>query len=578
MRQKGKDKGRLETGFFAFRLIRLIRVHPWLNSYIFSLLKSLIKLYNQYFHFSESPFSIATDPHFVYMSPRHQEGLAHLLYGINFGGGFVALTGEVGTGKTTLCHCLLQKIPENIDIALILNPKLNAVELLATICDELGIIYDKKRLSLKNLVDLLNQHLLTAHANGRGTVLLIDEAQNLSMEVLEQVRLLTNLETNKTKLLQIILVGQPELRESLKRQDLRQLNQRITARYHLLPLSLDETRAYIHHRLTVCNGRPEIFKESAIRKIYKLSSGIPRMINILCDRALLGAYSTNTHEVTPAIVSAAAKETLAISDKKSPYLIVLLSLLFLGGIAGIYFLTFGPQANRQNVANTTATTDIQTKPIEKVNPAVVAESKTFHGWINNPDYSLNAALIDTLKRWGKPVPENNQVDCHYIETTGLLCKFGKANWKDMLTIKHPAILEFSLTKGTKFYALLTGFEQNQSMLRFNDGMIFPVADVLKYWNGYYLIVEPPPTPDVKMIRPHETSDSVLWLRYLLNSIDGKIEAVEQPRFYDDNLATRVMKFQHRHQLPEDGMIGDKTMPYLKNIAQTFNIPRIEINE
>ncbi|MGZ8235944.1 ExeA family protein, partial [Methylobacter tundripaludum] len=361
-------------------------------------------MYNQYFHFSELPFSIATDPHFVYMSPRHQEGLAHLLYGINFGGGFVALTGEVGTGKTTLCHCLLQKIPENIDIALILNPKLNAVELLATICDELGISYDKNQHSLKNLIDLLNQHLLTGHANGRRTVLLIDEAQNLSMEVLEQIRLLTNLETNKTKLLQIILVGQPELKESLKRQDLRQLNQRITARYHLLPLSLNETRAYIRHRLTVCNGRPDIFKESAIRKIYQLSSGIPRMINILCDRALLGAYSTNTHAVTPAIVSAAAKETLAFSDKKPPSLTVLLSLLFLGAVAtGIYFLTFGPKANRQNAVNTTAP-DIQTEPIQ---------SKIFHDWINNPDYSLNAALIGTLKRWGKPVPENNQVDCRY---------------------------------------------------------------------------------------------------------------------------------------------------------------------
>ncbi|HEY5141064.1 MAG TPA: AAA family ATPase, partial [Methylococcales bacterium] len=198
-------------------------------------------MYNQYFHFSELPFSIAPDPHFIYMSPRHQEGLAHLLYGINVGGGFVALTGEVGTGKTTLCHCLLQQLPKNIDIALILNSKLNAIELLATICDELGIIYDKNQHSLKILIDLLNQHLLTAHANGRRTVLLIDEAQNLSMEVLEQIRLLTNLETSKTKLLQIILVGQPELKELLKRRDLRQLNQRITARYHLQPLSLDET-------------------------------------------------------------------------------------------------------------------------------------------------------------------------------------------------------------------------------------------------------------------------------------------------------------------------------------------------
>jgi general secretion pathway protein A len=563
-------------------------------------------LYNQYFHFSELPFSIATDPHFIYMSPRHQEGLAHLLYGINFGGGFVALTGEVGTGKTTLCHCLLQAIPEDVDIALILNPKLNAVELLATICDELGLSYDKNQHSLKTLIDLLNQHLLTDHANGRRTVLLIDEAQNLSMEVLEQIRLLTNLETNKTKLLQIILVGQPELKESLKRQDLRQLNQRITARYHLLPLSLNETRAYIQHRLTVCNGRTDIFKDSAIRKIYKLSSGIPRMINILCDRALLGAYSTNAHVVTPAIVCAAANETLALADKKSPYLTASLAVLFLGCIAaGSYFQMYWPKASKQAPINIpavnmptinvpTVSAAIQIKPeiisqllqpiqkepllIEKFDTAPVAKTKTFNEWINNPEYSLNAALTGLLKLWGKPVPESNQADCHYVETTGLRCAFGKANWKDMLAIDHPAILEFSLTSGGKFYALLTGLGQNQSTIRFKDNATFPVADVLKYWDGYYLIVDSPPVPDVKTIHPHQTSDHVLWLRYLFNTIDRKTEAVERPRFYDDKLAARVMDFQRQRQLPEDGKVGEKTMPHLKNIALALDLPHLEITD
>ena len=551
-------------------------------------------MYNQYFHFSELPFSIAPDPHFIYMSARHQEGLAHLLYGIKFGGGFVALTGEVGTGKTTLCHCLLQQLPKNIDVALILNSKLNAIELLATICDELGIIYDKNQHSLKNLIDLLNQHLLTAHANGRGTVLLIDEAQNLSMEVLEQIRLLTNLETSKTKLLQIILVGQPELKELLKRQDLRQLNQRITARYHLLPLSLDETRAYIRHRLIVSNGRPEIFKESAVRKIYKLSSGIPRVINILCDRALLGAYSSNTYVITPAIVNGAANETLAFSDKKFPYLTASLGLLIMGCIAtGIYFLKYWPKASNQAVVNLATTYPvIQTKPeavsqtrqpdqkktlpIEKINTVAVTKTKTFHDWINNPDYSLNSALIGALKIWGKPIPQSNQVDCHYVETTGLRCVLGKANWKDMLAIKRPAILEFLLTGGEKRHALLTGFGQNQTMVHFKDNMIFPVEDVLKYWNGYYLMLGPAPIPDVKLIIPHQTSDNVLWLRHLLNGIDGKIEAVAQPRFYDDNLVARVISFQHQHQLPEDGKVGDKTMTHLKKIARAHDFPHLVI--
>lgn len=543
-------------------------------------------MYNQYFHFSELPFSIATDPHFIYMSPRHQEGLAHLLYGINFGGGFVALTGEVGTGKTTLCHCLLQQIPKNVDIALILNSKLNAIELLATICDELGIIYEKNQQSLKNLIDRLNQHLLAAHANGRRTVLLIDEAQNLSMEVLEQIRLLTNLETNTTKLLQIILVGQPELKELLKRQDLRQLNQRITARYHLLPLSLNETRAYIRHRLIVCNGHPGIFKQSAIRKIYKLSSGIPRVINILCDRALLGAYSTNAHVITPKIVSDAANETLGSTNKKSSSLTPLLGLLLLVCIAaGIYFQPYWPKAINHAPVNLTKPEIISLPklsdqkeliPIEKITPLPVAKITTFHDWINNPDYSLNTALISALNIWGKPIPNSHQVDCHYVETTGLRCVFGKASWKDMLAIDRPAILEFSLTGEEKRHALLTGFGQNQSMVHFKDNMIFPVADTLKYWNGYYLMLEPPPIPDVKLIYPHQASDNVLWLRHLLDSIDGKNATVEQPRFYDDNLVARVMNFQHQHQLPGDGIVGNKTMAHLKNIALTLASPHLEI--
>ncbi|MGZ8157589.1 MAG: ExeA family protein [Methylobacter sp.] len=550
-------------------------------------MKNRITLYSQYFHFSELPFSIATDPHFIYMSPRHQEGLAHLLYGINFGGGFVALTGEVGTGKTTLCHCLLQQIPQNIDIALILNSKLNAIELLATICDELGIIYDKNQQSLKNLIDRLNQHLLTAHANGRRTVLLIDEAQNLSMEVLEQIRLLTNLETSKTKLLQIILVGQPELKELLKRKDLRQLNQRITARYHLLPLSLDETRAYIRHRLVVSHGHPEIFKEGAIRKIYKLSSGIPRVINILCDRALLGAYSTDTHVITPKIVSDAARETLGVADKKSSHLGALSGLLLLAGIAASVYhwskVSYQVPVNLATAHPTQTKPEIISQPVKpvpigKITPAPVAETKTFHDWIDNPEYSLNAALIGALKMWGKPIPESHQVDCHYVETSGLRCVFGKAEWKDLPALNRPAILEFSLTGKEKYHVLLTGLGQNQSIIHFKDNMAFPVADALKYWNGYYLILEPPPVPNGKLIYRRQASDDVLWLRHLLTSAGGKIEAVERPRFFDDALVAGVMKFQHQHRLPEDGKVGNKTMTHLKTVARMLDSPHLEITD
>ena len=274
-------------------------------------------MYRRFFGFRGKPFSIAPDPRFLYLSDRHREALAHLLFGLGEGGGFVQLTGEVGTGKTTLCRALLEQLPENVDVVLVFNPRVDAFELVKGICDELGLDYPEGTTSLKALVDTLNAHLIDAHARGRRTVLLIDEAQNLDRDVLEQIRLLTNLETSEEKLLQILLIGQPELRELLARDDLRQLAQRITARYHLDPLSLEETRAYIQHRLRVCQGRIDIFTPQAIELVYRLSGGIPRLINILCDRALLGAYVEETRQVGPEIVRRAAAEVLPEATRET---------------------------------------------------------------------------------------------------------------------------------------------------------------------------------------------------------------------------------------------------------------------
>ena len=520
------------------------------------------------------------------MSTRHQEGLAHLLYGMDFGGGFVALTGEVGTGKTTLCHCLLQQLPKNIDVALILNSKLNVLELLATICDELGIVYNQSQLSLKSLIDLLNHYLLAAHANGRRTVLLIDEAQNLSLEVLEQIRLLTNLETSKTKLLRIVLVGQPELKDILKRQDLRQLNQRITAGYHLQSLELEETRSYIHHRLLVSNGQQDIFKETAIRKIYQLSSGIPRLINILCDRALLGAYSINSTVVTPTIVKNAAKEVLVSDNKKTVHLGAFLSLLLLVGmVTSIYFINYRPNIIKQTFLTSTVKPVEQfaipkleknTPPIEKINPLPIATSPSFAEWINNPSYSLDAALINVLKGWSKTIPDNAKIDCHTLETTGLRCVLGQANWKDILALKQPVILEFTLTDNKKHHALITGFGQNQTVIHFTNKISYPVADVLKYWDGYYLSLTALPVPIVSEMVSHQASDDVLWLRYVLNTFDGKSVTVDKPRVYDHELSVRIKNFQHQQHLTEDGKVGAKTLEQLKALARTFDFSQLKI--
>ena len=273
-------------------------------------------MYLQYFRLKNPPFSLAPNPRFLYMSPRHREALAHLLYGIDEGGGFVALTGEVGTGKTTLCRCLLEQIPPNIDIALIINPRLNAIEFLASVCDELRIKIPPETASLKTLVDALNGYLLESFSQGRHTIVIIDEAQNLSFDVLEQIRLLTNLETSESKLLKIILVGQPELNTLLQRKDLRQLNQRITARFHLTPLSETETAGYIYHRLSVSGGYKRLFPKKTIKKIYRYSGGIPRLINIICDRSLLGAYASECHQVSNKIVARAAREVMSGNNSK----------------------------------------------------------------------------------------------------------------------------------------------------------------------------------------------------------------------------------------------------------------------
>ncbi len=244
------------------------------------------------------------------MSPRHKEALAHLTFGLRESGGFVMLTGEVGTGKTTVSRKLLQQLPDNTQIAMILNPTLSAMELLATICDELGLEYDEQRASLKYFTDLILSKLAANHDAGMNTVLIIDEAQHLLPEVLEQLRLLTNLETNREKLLKVVLIGQPELQQLLKRQELRQLAQRITARYHLLPLTASEVKSYIAHRLSVANGDGSVFSASAMAAVYQISGGIPRVINLLCDRALTLTFTRQDAVVKRHIFIAAANQIL----------------------------------------------------------------------------------------------------------------------------------------------------------------------------------------------------------------------------------------------------------------------------
>ena len=279
-------------------------------------------MYEEYFGLNSKPFKITPDPRYLFMSDRHKEGLAHLLYGVTDSGGFIQLTGEVGTGKTTLVRALLEQLPSKVEIALIMHTQISSREFLLEICNELNIERDGD--SILDIVNTLNIYLLKQHANGKKVILLVDEAQNLTPDVLEQLRLLTNLETEKDKLLQIILIGQPELREVLAKNNLRQLSQRVTARYHLHSLSKPETFLYIEHRLRISGAQSEIFKKNAKREIYNYSSGIPRLINVICDRALLGGYGTGKRKIDKVLVKQAKKEIQGemILPKKNSWLII----------------------------------------------------------------------------------------------------------------------------------------------------------------------------------------------------------------------------------------------------------------
>jgi type II secretory pathway predicted ATPase ExeA len=372
-------------------------------------------MYTNYFGLNEVPFSIAPNPHFMFMSDRHREALAHLTYGFGETGGFALLTGEVGTGKTTISRCLLEQLPENTQVAFILNPALSAQELLATICDELKIRYRKTGATLKTLTDKIQEKLLKNHENSFNTVLIIDEAQHLQAEVLEQLRLLTNLETNTKKLLQVILIGQPELQQLLQRQDLRQLAQRITARYHLMPLNKQEVSQYIKHRLDVAKCPRMLFSPSALQQVHKITGGIPRLINLLCDRSLSIAYGTNQSIVDKSLVIKASTEVfgdfIKTHQKKSYFyqyttwlfltLFIVLSAVYVGHWLGQSSIVIATQSTEKNIIVTDLKTDAKTvnKDDEGLNQNKLNIPLEKHTVIENTDdVNSNIKIAEQLQR------------------------------------------------------------------------------------------------------------------------------------------------------------------------------------
>jgi len=562
-------------------------------------------MYTSFFGLNEKPFAITPDPRYLFMSERHGEALAHLVYGVTESGGFMQLTGEVGTGKTTLVRTLLQnKLPNNADVAVVLNPRLSALEFLETICEELGILAPEIRGSVKALVDALNGQLLRAHAEGRRVILVVDEAQNLSRDVLEQVRLLTNLETAKQKLLQIILIGQPELRDLLAREDLRQLAQRITGRYHLEPLSRDETAQYIEHRLRVAGALGEVFDSAAKREVYRLTEGVPRLINVICDRALLGAYSEETRRVNRRLVRRAAAEIKGIpyTSQLVRWAIPAVGVVAVAVIAASLWPLLEQSGDPQSPepANTVATAagsavrvgeaapvlpppDTQPVPAARPEPGTEDESEA------EPDATLDEQLLLAgeltklapafevlFSLWDLEFDEPVTSGCDLAQSAGYACLMQRASWSSLRQLDRPAILKLTDSRGKEHHVVLKALQGDKAQLSIAGvSVTHRFMDVTDLWFGDYILLWRPPNGDSLALGRGSRGDNVVWLRESLAAIDERYRAEPlDSSVYDAELEQRVIDFQRDHRLYVDGLAGQQTQIIINSLLGSEDTPRL----
>jgi len=566
-----------------------------------------VPMYLDHFGLIEAPFSIAPDPRYLYMSERHREALAHLMYGMASDGAFILLTGDVGTGKTTVSRCLLEQVPDDTNMALVLNPKLNAIELLQVICDELRIDYAESELNAKSLVDYINQYLLAAHAQGRKTVVLIEEAQNLDLDVLEQLRLLTNLETSERKLLQVILLGQPELIEVLDRPELSQLSQRITARFHLTPLSLKEVEEYIGHRLAIAGCRRPLFGHGVIKQLYKFSGGVPRLINVLCDRALLGCYVQNRYLVDKKTLNNAAREVLgenkvtsiktrrrgSIFSFKLALLALVVTLLgavgFYGGLKLTHENLSFEMANQQQKTQTQSL-DSQLRGSDETDRAAdmqaaqsqdtrsAKENVAYISWPeNNARLRSNLQAYEALfERW--QLAYNKKTDgtpCYYAQTQGLACLHEVSNLAGLRKLNRPAILKlYDDFNQEQYITLLSLNAKTAQIMVAHEQQSVSLSQLEFYWKkGEYSILWRFPPGYEKFITPGYAGESVVWLSQVMNEIDsGSAEGVTS--YYDPQLVNRVKQFQLSQGLDSDGVVGVKTLIHINQVRGT-QAPELE---
>jgi len=519
-------------------------------------------MYKAFFSLTENPFSISPNPKYLYMSDRHTEALTHLVYGLRDGGGFVLLTGEVGTGKTTVSRCLRQQLPDDTDLAFILNPSLSTEELLASICDAFQLPYAQPA-TLKTLFDALHHFLLQNHQAGRRTLLVIDEAQHLMPDVLEQLRLLTNLETDDAKLLQIVLIGQPELQELLRQPLLRQLAQRITARYHLLPLDLNDVDSYVRFRLQVAGCLQPIFTPSAIRALHRLSGGIPRVINLICERALLGAYAAGRERINDKLLAQAAYEATGVRDEGSTGAVLAFSL------AGMLMLAAGWFGWQQWGF-------LPKHPVKKVMVPVAMPPdaklvKRFDQAIAEAAYE-DQAMQQLYRVWGFETAID-EAHCDSAERANLGCIQGQASLDEIIKLNYPVVARLTEPNGPELYAVVLHVADGQADLLLGSEKWQVSQEWLsKAWGQDYTVLWQLPESSNKIISKRSGPADVLWLETVVS------QALHQPprnklSRFDNQLATKVRQFQKQEGLTEDGVAGEQTLLRLV-VRSREAIPRL----
>jgi general secretion pathway protein A len=535
-------------------------------------------MYAAYFGLRQEPFSIAPDPRLLFMSEQHREALAHLLYGVQGGGGFVLLTGEIGTGKTTVCRSFLEQVPPHCNLAYIFNPKLTALELLETVCHEFGVAVPppgQRAATVKDYLDPLNAFLLRSHAAGRNNVLVIDEAQNLAPEVLEQLRLLTNLETSERKLLQIILIGQPELREMLARPELEQLAQRVIARYHLRALSEDESAQYVRHRLEVCGlERPLPFDRSALRRVHGATGGVPRRINLLCDRALLGAYANGQGQVTRRIVNQAAAEVFPRAARPArawprALLAGALGLAVGAGLLGaVTRVSEAPPAApmpRAELAPAAAAQPVPPASAEPLRVAVAAPA---------PKPTLlrdeNEAWRELAQAWKLAPPAGDP--CRALAREQVLCYSRSFSLPMIRQLGRPGIVTLDASTGQPSYAILTALTDQTATLRAaGTEQTVTLAALAERWQGEFATLWRAPEGYRDEAKDTQAAPVIAWIAAGLASAKGAAPA-DNPRL-DARMRAELRAFQVAQGLPVDGRPGPLTYMQL-NRANGVDEPRL----